>query len=77
MREILLYLVVAPFVLWWSYRGFAAALALYRQDRKERLALALGRNSAPFARAYSTVRALGGTIPSCAPWHRAENGGER
>lgn len=77
MRELLLYGVALPFVLWWAYKGFALALAVYRRDGRERRALALARNSQAFARAYSTVRGLGGSIPSCAPWERAENGGQR
>lgn len=76
MREFLLYTVALPFVLWWAYRGFAAAYAVYTADRHERLALALARKNARFARAYSTVRGLGGTIPSVSPWQRPENGGQ-
>lgn len=76
MREFLLYGVVTPFVFWWAYKGFGIALALYRHDRKERLALALAREGGPFSVAYTTVKSLGGKIPSCPPWCRPETGGQ-
>lgn len=73
MREFLLYGVAVPLVLWFAIAVWRKALLLARQDTKEAAALALARDSAPFARAYATVRALGGKIPACAPWEREEN----
>lgn len=73
MREFLLYGVALPFALWFAVTAWRRAYAMYRQARRERLALALSRDSAHFGRAYATVRALGGTIPSVSPWEREEN----
>ena len=73
MREFLLYGVALPFVLWWAYKAFSAALTLVRRDAKEAAALALARKGGPFAVAYSTIKTLDGKIPSTNPWQREEN----
>ena len=73
MREFLLYGVASPLVLWFVVAVWRKAYLYARADAREAAALALARDSAPFARAYATVRALGGKIPACAPWEREEN----
>ena len=74
MSEFALYGVALPFVLWFAVAGWRRAYALYRQDRRERLALALARKDDGFSRALATVREIGGSIPSTPPWTREEYG---
>jgi len=73
MREFLLYGVAIPLVLWFAVAGWRRAYALYRQDRRERLALALARDSEAFRIAWGTVKTIDGKIPSSNPWDREEN----